>query len=429
MSDLLCFNESVQVYPFDGASQRPMLVCEVPHEDAPSRFLLPEELIEFLKRFDGTQATEKLIQQYIETHPQYTTEKVSSLIHQYCLSKGLLLQAGASRSTMPEGQVRRRGYLYLRIKLFSPKFVSAVSTPLRWLFEWKVLLSLLPVFILAQAFFFVRVMPGYQFSLNNMQGFDFFIVTLLASLLGLFHEFGHAAALNHYGYRRSEIGWGLYISFPVFYTDLSDCWKLKRGQRAMVDLGGIYFHCLSLVVVLGLILWKHSHLLVYCFFFADLQIAAALNPFLRMDGYWLVGDLFGIADLKKRIVLWFDYWAHRLLKISDKTTEHPFADLAVKSRRFLYVYVASVMAFVVLLTKILLIQVVFELIPAYPRLVIKFWAMLTAPHLSLLEILDLGSGLLWKALVIYVFLRLIYNTMLKFTAWAIRTQRTARAAT
>jgi len=49
MSDLLCFNESVQVYPFDGASQRPMLVCEVPHEDAPSRFLLPEELIEFLK--------------------------------------------------------------------------------------------------------------------------------------------------------------------------------------------------------------------------------------------------------------------------------------------------------------------------------------------------------------------------------------------
>jgi putative peptide zinc metalloprotease protein len=302
-----------------------------------------------------------------------------------------------------------------------------VSTPLRWLFEWKVLLCLLPFFILAQAYFFLKVMPGYQFSLNNMQGFDFFIVTLLASLLGLFHELGHAAALNHYGFRRSEIGWGLYISFPVFYTDLSDCWKLKRGQRAMVDLGGIYFHCLALVGILCLILWKHNHLLVYCFFFADLQIAAAMNPFLRMDGYWLVGDLFGIADLNKRIILWFEYWAYRVLRIS-RTTEHPFAELAVQSKRFLYIYVVSVMAFVVLLVKILLVQVVFELIPAYPKLLVQFWAMLTAAHLSLLGLLDLGSGLLWKGLFIYGFLRLIYNTLIKVAAWAVRTQRTARAA-
>ena len=426
MADLLCFNQSVQVYPFDGASPRPMFVCEVPAQNAPSRLLLPQELIEFLRGFDGTRPTEDLIQRYVEMHPQYTLEKVSSLVHQYCLSKGLLVQVGTSRSVPVEGQARRRGYLYLRVKLFSPKFVAALSTPLRWLFEWKVLFSLLPVFILAQAVFFLRVMPSYQFSLNNMQGFDFFIVTTLASLLGLFHEFGHAAALNHYGYRRSEIGWGLYISFPVFYTDLSDCWKLKRGQRAMVDLGGIYFHCLSLVALLGFILWKHSHLLVYCFFFADLQIAAAINPFLRMDGYWLVSDLFGIADLNKRIALWFGYWAYRLLRIPT-TLAHPFADLAVQSRRFLYVYVASVMAFVLLLAKILLIQVLFELIPAYPKLLVKFWGMLTAPHLSWLGILDLGSGLLWKALVIYGFLRLVYNTLIKLAGWAVRTQRTARA--
>lgn len=427
MAELLCFNQSVQVYPFDGASPRPMFVCEVPAQEASSRLLLPQDLIEFLRGFDGTKSTEDLIQQYVEMHPQYTMEKVSSLVHQYCLSKGLLVQANVSQPVQAEGRARRRGYLYLRVKLFSPKFVATVSTPLRWLFEWKVLLLLLPIFVLAQSVYFIRVIPSYQFSLNNMQGFDFFLVTLLASLLGLFHEFGHAAALNHYGYNRSEIGWGLYISFPVFYTDLSDSWKLKRGQRAMVDLGGIYFHCLSLTTVLALILWKHSHLLVYCFFFADLQIAMALNPFLRMDGYWLVSDLFGIADLNRRIVLWLEYWFYRLLRIS-KAMAHPFSDLAVQSRRFLYVYVASVMAFVLLLAKILLVQVVFELIPAYPKLLVKFWSLLTATHLNVWATFDLGSGLLWKGLVIYGFLRLIYNTLIKIASWAVRAQRTARAA-
>ena len=427
MSDLLCFNQNIQVYQFDGASQRPMFVCEVPNQDAPSRLLLPEELVEFLKQFDGTQETEKLIQRYIETHPQYTEEKVASLVNQYCLSKGLLVHAGALPSARTTAPARRRGYLYLRVKLFSPKVVSAVSTPLKWLFEWKVLLSMLPVFVLAQAYFFLQVMPRYHFSLNSMQGFDFFLVTLLASVLGLFHELGHAAALNHYGFRRSEIGWGLYISFPVFYTDLSDCWKLKRGQRAMVDLGGIYFHCLSLLVILGLIVWRHNPLLIYCFFFADLQIAAALNPFLRMDGYWLVGDLFGIADLNKRIVRWVEYWVCRLLKISQKA-EHPFADLAIQSRRFLYIYVVSVMGFVVLLIKVLLVQVVFILIPAYPKLLANFWAMLTTMPLNLIGLLDLGSGLLWKGFVIYGFLRLIYDNLAAVTAWAVRTQRTVRAA-
>jgi putative peptide zinc metalloprotease protein len=426
MAEYLCFNSTIQVYPFDGASQRPMLVCEVPNKETPSRYLLPQELIEFLKRFDGTQDTQKLIQQYLQNNPQFTEEKVLSLINQYCLSKGLLVPAGAEQSTPTYAESRRRGYMYLRLRLISPKVVSVLSTPLSWLFHWRVLFSLLPIFVLSQAYFFIRIMPGYNFSLNSMQGFDFFWVTLLTSLLGLFHEFGHAAALNHYGFRRSEIGWGLYISFPVFYTDLSDSWKIKRGQRAMVDLGGIYFHCISLLIILGLIIWKHNHLLLYCFFFVDIQIATALNPFLRMDGYWLVGDLFGIADLNKRVVRWVEYWAHRMLGIS-KRTEHPFAGLALKSRRFLYIYVISVMAFVVLLVKVLLDQVVFQLIPAYPKLVIAFWTMLTTSPGSVLALLDLGSGILWKGLIIYGLLRLIYNNLVAFSVWVIRTQRTVRA--
>lgn len=427
MSEYLCFNQSVQVYPFDGASQRPMFICEVPSEgsDTLGRYLLPTDIIEFLKQFDGTQKTAILIQRYIEIHPQYTEDKVASLVNQYCLRKGLLVQAGVLQAG-PVEPPSRRGYLYLRVKLFPPKLVSAISTPLKWLFEWKVMLSLLPLFVLAQVFFFIRIMPGYHFSLNSLQGFDFFLVTLLTSFLGLFHELGHAAALNHYGFRRAEIGWGLYISFAVFYTDLSDCWKLKRKQRAKVDLGGVYFHCITLLALLGLILWKHSPLLIYCFFFADLQIAAALNPFLRNDGYWLVGDIFGIADLNKRILKGLEHWINRLLRIPQKA-EHPFHELTVQSRRFLYTYLVAVMAFAVLLIKVLFEQIFFGLVPAYPKLLVQFWGMLTKSPRSVLGLLDMGSGLLWKGLVIYGFVRLIYSIFIAVCRWVARTRRATRA--
>ena len=51
---------------------------------------------------------------------------------------------------------------------------------------------------------------------------------------------------------------------------------------------------LSLFFVTG------SPILIYFFLFNDLIMFRTMNPFLRMDGYWLVADLFGIYNLREQ---------------------------------------------------------------------------------------------------------------------------------
>jgi putative peptide zinc metalloprotease protein len=113
----------------------------------------------------------------------------------------------------------------------------------------------------------------------------------------LVHELGHAAACLRYGAAPSAIGVGFYIAFPILYSDVSAAWSLSRRQRAVVDLGGIYLQ--SAVGALYLLL----HLVTG---WAPFQVAVAgivstvvlsMNPLLRFDGYWVVSDLLGIANL------------------------------------------------------------------------------------------------------------------------------------
>ena len=60
-----------------------------------------------------------------------------------------------------------------------------------------------------------------------------------------FHEFGHAAAARYGGSTPGAMGFGIYLFWPAFYTDVTDSYRLGRGGRVRTDLGGLYF--LSLI--------------------------------------------------------------------------------------------------------------------------------------------------------------------------------------
>ena len=44
-------------------------------------------------------------------------------------------------------------------------------------------------------------------------------VFMLAS--SFFHELGHASACKYFGVRHGGVGFGLYLNFPVLYTDVT----------------------------------------------------------------------------------------------------------------------------------------------------------------------------------------------------------------
>lgn len=119
----------------------------------------------------------------------------------------------------------------------------------------------------------------------------------------MFHELGHAAACKRMGVRHGGIGFGMYLTFPVLYTDVSQVWRLPRRQRLVVNIAGVYFQCLILV---GLLAWYYcvegmaADMARYLILTMNLGFVLTLNPFFRFDGYWIASDALGIPNLRQR---------------------------------------------------------------------------------------------------------------------------------
>jgi putative peptide zinc metalloprotease protein len=123
------------------------------------------------------------------------------------------------------------------------------------------------------------------------------LVFLLTVLSAGFHEFGHAAACRYGGATPGGMGVGLYLVWPVFYTEVTDSYRLGRIGRLRVDLGGLYFNAVFAMAMLGvwaLVRWDALLLVIGA---QVLQMVRQLAPLVRFDGYHILADLIGVPDL------------------------------------------------------------------------------------------------------------------------------------
>jgi putative peptide zinc metalloprotease protein len=111
-----------------------------------------------------------------------------------------------------------------------------------------------------------------------------------------FHEFGHAAACRYSGGRPGAMGVGVYIVWPAFFTDVSDAYRLNRRGRLRTDLGGIYFNAIFAVATAGMYATTGFAPLVLMSAMMQLQAIYQLVPFVRLDGYYILGDLIGVPN-------------------------------------------------------------------------------------------------------------------------------------
>ncbi|WP_439937531.1 MinD/ParA family ATP-binding protein [Nocardia sp. N13] len=130
------------------------------------------------------------------------------------------------------------------------------------------------------------------------------VVLLIYALLtaaALVHEVGHAAACRYGGAHPGEIGFGLYLVFPAFYTDVTDSYRLGRAGRVRTDLGGLHFNVLTVLVLAGAHLATGSGVLLLTALVLQLQMLQQLIPVVRFDGYYVLSDLAGVPDLFARV--------------------------------------------------------------------------------------------------------------------------------
>lgn len=116
-----------------------------------------------------------------------------------------------------------------------------------------------------------------------------------------FHEIGHATAARYGGAKPGVMGVGLYVIWPVFYTDVTSAYGLDRRGRLRTDLGGVYFNTIFALCCAGVYFatsWEPILVLVMVQTFAILQ---QLLPLGRLDGYLILTDLTGVPDLLSRM--------------------------------------------------------------------------------------------------------------------------------
>lgn len=113
----------------------------------------------------------------------------------------------------------------------------------------------------------------------------------------MMHELGHAAACHNRGVRHGPIGIMIYTVFPAFYTDVNEAWRLCSRDRLVVDSAGLLISFLLASGGAALFLVTPNYPSAVLLVLNDSLLLINLNPFLKMDGYWIISDLLRVPNL------------------------------------------------------------------------------------------------------------------------------------
>ena len=197
------------------------------------------------------------------------------------------------------------------MELLGPGVIEPITKVLQVLFTPFVLAPVLLVVALAHMWLYtVHGLGGATQDVLYAPGLTLVVLGILF-VSGVFHEFGHAAALKYGGGRVRGMGAGFYLVYPALYTDTTDAYRLslatassrtsfrlakQKRARVRTDLGGFYFHLIFALGLIGLYLSTGWEFLLLVVLLINLDIIYQCMPFVRFDGYWALADLSGIPD-------------------------------------------------------------------------------------------------------------------------------------
>jgi putative peptide zinc metalloprotease protein len=253
-----------------------------------------------LREIDGARSAKEVAAAVSESTGRTVNEdNVRHLVDKQLRPHGLLvLQDGSQPKTKKRNPLLG---LKLRYAVTEPERTKRLTDPFRFLFRpWMVVPLLAAFAVVCWWVFFSKGLASAAYDAFARPGLLIlvFVVTILSAG---FHEFGHAAAARYGGATPGVMGFGVYLVWPAFYTDVTDTYRLGRRARVRTDLGGLYFNAIVAVVITGLWWWLHYDALLLVVATQILQMLRQLAPMVRFDGYHVLADITGVPDLYSRI--------------------------------------------------------------------------------------------------------------------------------
>ncbi|MBV7576754.1 biotin/lipoyl-binding protein [Pseudomonas sp. PDM32] len=215
------------------------------------------------------------------------------------------LKAAAQRQSL--WQLLLHQYLFFRIPLWRPERFLNRAWPWLERFGPRALRYGLPtvlglgVFLVSRDWQrFIATFP-HLFSLGGALAFG--VALFFAKLC---HEFGHAFMAKRAGCRVQSMGVAFMVLLPMFYTDVSDAWRVNdRKARLLIGAGGVLAELLlACMALLAWSLLSDGPARTAAFMLASATwittLVVNLNPFMRFDGYFLLSDFWQVDNLQGR---------------------------------------------------------------------------------------------------------------------------------
>lgn len=218
-------------------------------------------------------------------------------------------QEAATRTPIHEMMVHK--YLFFKIPLWQPERFLRAAAPYLKPFFYPATWITIGVIGLIGIIFAVRQWDSFVTTFMHfftLEGFIFYALTL--AVIKALHELGHGFAAHHYGARVPVIGLAFLVMFPILYTDTTDAWRLReRRERLFIDAAGMMVELA--IACLAIAAWSFlpdGPARSAAFFAATtswaMSLLVNLNPFMRFDGYYLIGDFCRIQNMQKRGFEW-----------------------------------------------------------------------------------------------------------------------------
>ena len=156
----------------------------------------------------------------------------------------------------------------------------------------------------------------YNFSDKSFA--DILVLYALGMFVVAVHEYAHAHACKHCGGRVSAMGFALVFLTPAFYTDTTEGAVMgDRSQRLVISLAGIWAELMVCSIATPIWWLSEPNTIIHdgAYFMMMLTGIVSLivnwNPLIKLDGYHMLCEIIGIAELKEDSTAYLSAWVKR----------------------------------------------------------------------------------------------------------------------
>ncbi|MFC1415205.1 hypothetical protein [Streptacidiphilus cavernicola] len=252
---------------------------------------------------DGVSDTERISHRVSGLYGREVSEQnIAYLVEQKLQPLGVTVPFDQEGDEVAEAP---RSDLLLALKghkvMFGEARVNRIGRSLAWLHRPAVVVLVLAAMVAMDVwlFGFYGAMTPVLEVLN--QPVLLLVVFALTVASVVFHEFGHASACRYGGAHPGCIGCGLFLIWPSMYTDVTDVYRIGRAGRIRTDLGGVYFNVVFMLGMGGCYFLTGQPFFLSAVYLGHFEVLEQLMPAVRLDGYYILGDLAGVPDLFGKI--------------------------------------------------------------------------------------------------------------------------------